>query len=186
MIRQPNFPPLDTPLLQRAISFAARAHHGQFRNDGRTPYVAHAFRVAATLEHHFGVRDESVLAAAVLHDVIEDTTTDYDELHEHFGPEVAGLVAHLSKDPRLPEPQREKLFAESLAKAPWQARLIKLADSYDNLLDSRSSQVATKALDKARRALALPGDHIPEIQKAKTSLVNLIEAQDRQLPARHP
>ncbi len=168
-----------TPVLQRAISFAARAHHGQFRKDGRTPYAAHPIRAAFTLQHLFGVRDESVLAAAVLHDTIEDTTTDYDELEREFGPQIAGLVACLTKDDRLPEDHREKLFDERLAAAPWQARLIKLADAYDNLLDSATSpRMASRALDRARRALALAGDHIPEIANAKTALVDLIEGQE--------
>src|SRR5437660_12911865 len=92
--------------LLRAVAFAARAHRGQLRKDGRTPYVSHVFRACLTTRHVFGVDDPAVLTAAVLHDAVEDTTTDFDDLAEEFGPEVAGWVALLSKDKRLPEPRR--------------------------------------------------------------------------------
>src|SRR5262245_42497729 len=76
------------PLLN-AVAFAARAHRPQLRKDGQTPYVSHVFRVCLVVWHVFGVDDPRVLTAAVLHDTIEDTTTDYDDLREQFGDDVA-------------------------------------------------------------------------------------------------
>ena len=70
-----------------AVAFAAWAHRHQVRKDNKTPYVSHVFRVCLTVRHVFGFDDPRMLAAAVLHDTIEDTTTDYDDLIEHFGPE---------------------------------------------------------------------------------------------------
>jgi guanosine-3',5'-bis(diphosphate) 3'-pyrophosphohydrolase len=122
--------------LLEAISFAARAHEGQLRKDGKTPYVSHVFRVCLILRHVFGLDDSEALTAAVLHDTIEDTKADFDDLAEKFGPEVAGWVATLSKDKRLPEPEREKAYVERLANASWQVKLCKLADILDNLIDS--------------------------------------------------
>src|SRR5437588_3817791 len=90
------------PLLE-AIAFAARAHRPQLRKDGQTPYVSHVFRVCLVARHLFGVEASEVLTAAVLHDTIEDTTTDRDDLAEQFGETVAGWVALLSKDKRLPD-----------------------------------------------------------------------------------
>src|SRR5205823_13691949 len=58
----------------------------------------------------FGIRDPKVLAAAVLHDTIEDTTTDYDDLAERFGKDVADWVASLTKDMRRPEDEREEEY----------------------------------------------------------------------------
>ncbi len=138
---------------QRAASFAARAHAGQVRKDGRTPYVAHPFRVAMILRDVFGCADEACLAAALLHDTIEDTGADYDDILEGFGAEVADLVAALTKDMRLREDVREPAYDEGLRRADWRARLIKLADQYDNLCDL--SGEASKAMEKCRRALAL-------------------------------
>src|SRR2546421_767853 len=129
---------------QRAVSFAARAHAGQMRKDGQTPYFAHPVRVALTVRHVFGQSDETALVSALLHDLIEDTTTDYDELLEEFGPDVADTVAALSKDARLPENQRARAYDHQLSAATWQARLVKLADVYDNFCDGRNDQERTK------------------------------------------
>jgi guanosine-3',5'-bis(diphosphate) 3'-pyrophosphohydrolase len=104
-------------LWQQAASFAARQHQGQLRKDGRTPYFAHPVRVALTVRHVFGVDDETALAAALLHDLIEDTTTDYDDLLEMFGKDVADTVAALTKDSRLPEEQREAAYDRQLSVA---------------------------------------------------------------------
>ncbi|MCA9299128.1 MAG: bifunctional (p)ppGpp synthetase/guanosine-3',5'-bis(diphosphate) 3'-pyrophosphohydrolase, partial [Phycisphaerales bacterium] len=85
-------------MFQRAASFAARRHRHQLRKDGHTPYVAHVYRVAMTVRHVFGCDDLATLAAAVLHDTIEDTDTDFDDIEEAFGTEVALLVAALTKN----------------------------------------------------------------------------------------
>jgi (p)ppGpp synthase/HD superfamily hydrolase len=131
---------MDTPtptfaLLQEAVAFAARVHHGQLRKDRQTPYASHPFRVCLVVRHVFGVEDLAVLTAAVLHDTIEDTTTDFDDLHERFGEQVAGWVAALSKDKRLQDGPREEAYRTTLSAAPWQVKVCKLADLYDNLTD---------------------------------------------------
>src|SRR5437667_9713105 len=93
-----------------AAAFAARAHHGQLRKDGETPYVSHVFRVCLILGNVFGMDDCQLLTTALLHDTVEDTTTDFDDLEDRFGREVAQWVAYLSKDKRLPERAREKTY----------------------------------------------------------------------------
>lgn len=122
-------------LLLEAISFASRAHRGQLRKDEQTPYVAHTFRVCMILRDLFGVSDHRILSAAVLHDTIEDTTTDFDDLEEKFDAEIAHWVALLSKDKRRPYEERETAYQEALEQAPWQVQVCKLADVVDNLLD---------------------------------------------------
>ncbi len=122
--------------LLKAASFTARAHRHQQRKDGETPYAAHPFRVCLIVRHVFGIDDPEVLAAALLHDTIEDTTTDRDDLIEHFGPRVADWVALLTKDKRLPDDERETAYMEGLANAPLPVKLCKLADIFDNLMDS--------------------------------------------------
>ena len=122
------------PLLE-AIAFAARAHRGQLRKDGQTPYVSHVFRVCFILRDVFGIDDPRALTAAVLHDTIEDTTTDFDDLGERFGEDVAGWVATLSKDKRRVWDEREAVYEKQLAQSPWQVQVCKLADVFDNLMD---------------------------------------------------
>ncbi len=122
--------------IHEAIAFALRKHAGQVRKDGKTPYAAHPLRIFATLALKLGVTDGKTLCTALLHDTIEDTSADYDEIAERFGDEVARMVAALTKDQRLPEAEREKRFKEQVAAAPFGARLAKLCDNYDNLGDS--------------------------------------------------
>src|SRR6185436_16064940 len=71
---------------QQAVAFAARQHRAQMRGDGRTPYLAHPVRVALTIAMLFKCDDPDVIAAALLHDVLEKTGATYDELAAQFGP----------------------------------------------------------------------------------------------------
>ncbi|TVQ32257.1 MAG: HD domain-containing protein [Phycisphaeraceae bacterium] len=171
-------------LWQRAASYAARAHAGHVRKDGVTPYVAHPFRVAMVVRDVFGCDDTTAIAAALLHDTIEDTGTDYDELAELFGAHVADCVAALSKDMRLPEPQREPAYDEGLRRADWRAKLIKLADVYDNLCDLSGD--SKKVLDKCRRAveIAKPAatEH-PAVAKGVDAVERLVAEKGE--PRRH-
>lgn len=166
------------PLWQRAASMAARFHAGQMRKDGKTPYVAHPFRVAMTVRDVFGVDDPVALAAALLHDAIEDTTADYDDIEKEMGKEVADVVAALTKDMRLPDAAREPAYDRQLAAAPWQARLIKLADVYDNTSDCLDDGMRRKAAGKARRAIALAGDD-PRLRAAVRAVQDLLAACER-------
>ena len=152
------------PVLLHAISFAARAHLGQMRNDNRTPYFAHTVRVTTLMAVEFGVKDSEVLAAAVLHDTIEDTPVNRDEIIEQFGERVAGYVASLTKDMRLPQDERDAAYLETLAKAPVEVKLCKLADTLDNLIDSEALSEAgrDKATAKARRLVEHLAPGIPD------------------------
>jgi (p)ppGpp synthase/HD superfamily hydrolase len=151
--------------LLQAIAFAARAHRHQLRKDKETPYVSHVVRVAFIVRHVFGIADERVLTAAVLHDTIEDTTTDYDDIEAQFGSEIASWVGLLSKDTRLPDPEREAAYQERLANAPWQVKICKLADIFDNLTDSThlSREQRVKAIERADFYLqSLAGVSLPD------------------------
>lgn len=149
-----------------AAAFAARAHQGHLRKDKETPYVSHVFRVCMIVRDLFGFDDPRMLCAALLHDTIEDTKTDFDDLAERFSPEVAEWVALLSKDKRLPEKEREAEYIRRLQEAPWQVKACKLADVYDNLSD----------LD------ALPADRRPHtLQRTKYYLDGLGEAPSPKL-----
>jgi len=84
-------------LIIRAADFAAREHREQRRKDAEaTPYINHPIRLAAILYEEGGVRDPTVLAAALLHDTMEDTGTTYDELRGEFGAAVADVVAEVT------------------------------------------------------------------------------------------
>lgn len=125
-------------IIFQAAAFAARAHRHQVRKDCETPYVSHVFRVCLVVRQVFGFDDPKMLAAALLHDTIEDTSTDCDDIIEQFGEDVAAWVAALTKDMRLPEDPREAEYTRTLAAAPWQVKACKLADIYDNLGDCQN------------------------------------------------
>jgi len=163
-----------------AAALASRVHENQYRKDGRTPYDAHPARVAMIISALFGFQDETILAAAYLHDVIEDSGTDYEDVLELCGKETADYVAAMTKDMRLPEERREVAYDEQLAAGPWPARLIKLADVYDNLSDAQTDWGRRKLIKKAERALNLAaGDE--QLAGACTKLRALVEAVEVEL-----
>ncbi len=96
----------DLPRTRAARTFADERHAGQQRAADGAPFILHPLEVA-TLLHEQGYPDY-VVAAGVLHDVIEDTDTDPAELELRFGPEVAALVTSLSDDPSIHDDARRK------------------------------------------------------------------------------
>lgn len=129
----------------RAVLFAAEAHRGATRDGSDDPYFIHPLRVAELLRHN-GAENYAVLITAVLHDVLEETTTKYDDIEKHFGPEVARWVALLSNDRRLPKAERKRDMISRLATAPDEVALVKLADRLDNLSEARKKFTSPAAL----------------------------------------
>lgn len=140
-------------LVLKAAAFSARKHRSQTRSDGITPYFSHVTRVVFILRDLYGVDDPQALAAAFLHDTLEDTVTDYDELEEAFGKLVADYVVALTKNPMLPKGQREEEYFARLEAAPEIVQIIKLADSYDNVTDRAGSQKMPKTVETAKTLL---------------------------------
>jgi (p)ppGpp synthase/HD superfamily hydrolase len=95
-----------SPLTRDALAFAARWHEGQTRGTDSIPFLTHPVEVGCLL-NEAGYSDE-VVAAGVLHDVLEDTEVERGELEERFGPEVARLVAAVSDDPAIEDPAERK------------------------------------------------------------------------------
>ena len=139
----------------KAASYAARKHSDQKRADGMTPYFAHVARVTLITRHLFNVTDYDVLTAALLHDVIEDTNTDHDEIAEIFGARVAKFVILLTKNKMLSKKAREKDYERRLRRAPEAIQIAKLADVFDNLSDRVGTTKLPKTLDTAKKWLAL-------------------------------
>lgn len=170
------------PLLS-AASFAARAHRHQLRKDRETPYAAHPFRVCLIARHIFGIDDPLVLATALLHDTIEDTTTDRDDLVEHFGSEIAASVAALSKDMRLPDAEREEKYKQTLRTSPAPVKICKLADIFDNLIDSLQLSRAQrqKTIERSQTYLAALENDIPDAVQPTLQIVKnlLLEVENQ-------
>jgi GTP pyrophosphokinase len=148
-------PEVDRDLLMRAFAFAERAHEGQQRRSGED-FIHHPFGVAKICAE---LRlDEQTIAAALLHDVVEDTPTDLDAVREEFGDEIAHLVDGVTKLTRIAFQSREHAEAENYRKMivamaqDVRVILVKLADRMHNLrtIEYLGKQ---KQLQKAREAL---------------------------------
>jgi len=127
---------MDLALLLKALSFAAHKHRDQRRKDAEaSPYINHPIALAEVLAGEGDVTDLEVLAAALLHDTIEDTATTLEELQQHFGARIAGMVAEVTDDKDLPKADRKRLQIEHAAGISPGAKLVKLADKICNLRD---------------------------------------------------
>ncbi|MBN8901419.1 MAG: hypothetical protein BGO51_10435 [Rhodospirillales bacterium 69-11] len=120
-------------MIDRALAFATRAHAGQIRRYTGEPYVAHCISVAEIVRSV--PHTPEMIAAALLHDTVEDTPVTLDEIAREFGPIVAALVYELT-DVSKPEDgnraARKAIDREHTAKASPDAKTIKLADLIDN------------------------------------------------------
>ena len=123
-----------TSAVLAAACFAARKHAGQFRK-GRTrePYINHPLEVAELVAGQAEDGDDSVVVAALLHDVIEDAGVTREELAARFGEDVAGLVVELTDDGSLPKQVRKELQVRHAAGKSPRAQLISLADKISNV-----------------------------------------------------
>jgi len=143
-------PERDLALLLRALAFAAHKHRDQRRKDAEaSPYINHPIALAEVLAIEGGVSDVEVLAAALLHDTIEDTATTDGELREHFGERIAEIVAEVTDDKSLPKAERKRAQIEHAARLSAGAKLVKLADKICNLRDV--AQRPPSGWDLARR-----------------------------------
>jgi guanosine-3',5'-bis(diphosphate) 3'-pyrophosphohydrolase len=133
MKRQPE---KELALLFRALAFAAHKHRDQRRKDAEaSPYINHPIALAEVLAGEGGVADAAVLAAALLHDTIEDTATTAAELRAEFGERIAAMVEEVTDDQNLPKAERKRLQIVHAAGLSPGARLVKLADKICNLRD---------------------------------------------------
>lgn len=138
-----------TGILLSAIQFAATKHRDQRRKDvPQSPYINHPVQVANLLWDVGGVRDESTLVAAILHDTIEDTATSPEEIRACFGEQVLTLVLEVTDDRTLPSVERKRLQIEHAPHLSTGAKLIKLGDKLANLTDILHSPPTNWTLER--------------------------------------
>lgn len=155
-------------LILRARDFAAFAHWGHARDGSNAPYVTHPANVATTVLEHWPEAPPEVIAAAWLHDTVEDTWVTLEDIHHLFGPAVASIVAALTK-PGLHvgnRATRTAMFAAAIALAGPTVATIKLADRLDNLSDDWSThppKFVRRYLRETAEALSAYGHHHPAL-----------------------
>jgi (p)ppGpp synthase/HD superfamily hydrolase len=125
-----------SPLTRDALAFADDHHAGQTRDIDAIPFVTHPVEVACLL-HEAGYPDE-VVAAGVLHDVLEDTDAERLELEERFGDHVAGLVAVVSEDASIEDDtERKAALRRQVAAADEDALAVFAADKVSKARELR-------------------------------------------------
>ncbi|MCG9895498.1 MAG: HD domain-containing protein [Fimbriimonadaceae bacterium] len=157
-------------LLHRATLFAAEAHPGQDRDgEAALPYLHHPLEVARNLRWVAGVTDPEMLAAALLHDVVEETGRTLEELEDRFGTRVAGLVRELTRtEPSAEQTEglsrdevrelRSRMLLEEIARMSPEAQIIKLCDRLSNLEEAgwtRSEKRYRRYVKQSRRFLEI-------------------------------
>ena len=129
--------PINTELLDRAIVFAVRAHAGTERRGKGFPYIVHpmeAVEIVATMTN-----DPELLAAAVLHDTVEDTDVTIEQIAAEFGERVASLVASESDEPHEKGDSldnwraRKQAAIDRIAAASHDAKIVALGDKLSNM-----------------------------------------------------
>ena len=139
----------DVVLLARAYAFAA-ARHGGHRRKGlaQEPYVNHLVEVAELVAEATAGADAALVAAAVLHDVVEDTRTTAEEVRDGFGEDVMALVLEVTDDKTLPKAERKRRQVVDGPHKSARAKVIKLADKISNvsaLLGEPAGRLAGRA-----------------------------------------
>ena len=165
----PQPEPQDT-LVLRAYAFAEAAHRGQRRKDDRA-FIAHPVRVARLLAARG--YDEEVVAAALLHDVVEDTPVTLDDVREHFGARVAELVGCVNENPDLPLTERKRADREGVRRSPDGARAICAADKVCNVSDLHEA-----ASDSAEQILARFAGGLDAQVKRFSAELSMLEETD--------
>ena len=123
-------------IVEKAREFATQAHEGQVRKYTGMPYIVHPIEVmeiVCTVEH-----DDAMLAAALLHDVVEDTDHTIDDIRAGFGDDIAALVSDLTDVSKLEDGNRRVRKAKDRAHsgaASGRAQTVKLADLISNSMD---------------------------------------------------
>lgn len=126
---------MDAKKILKAVKFAGEKHAFQRRKSHGAPtYLNHLFEVADFLIEVGGVEEEDWVIAALLHDTLEDTQTEPEEIEKLFGKEVLSLVQELTDDKNLPKEERKRLQVVHAPHKSKGAKQIKISDKISNVL----------------------------------------------------
>lgn len=151
-------------MFTKALTFILDKHKDQQRKVTHLPYIVHCCSVASLLRQH-GMQNEDILAAALLHDTLEDTKTTPEELEETFNQQISLLVKELTNDQskinQLNKIEYMKIKLESLSVYGF---MIKVADFLDNFLDAKYTSYKLEQFEQRRKdilAFAEKKNHPP-------------------------
>jgi (p)ppGpp synthase/HD superfamily hydrolase len=164
---------MNETLILKAAHFAAMKHRDQRRKDhASSPYINHPIAVALILAETGNVEDPEVIAAALLHDTIEDTDTSPAELEAAFGPRVRKLVEEVTDDTSLQRVERKRRQIEHASELSFGAALVKLGDKISNVTDITNAPPAGWDLNRRREYLDWAEAVISKCPKVNQDLEN--------------
>lgn len=161
--------------VERALQVSKERHEGQTRLGG-SPYIIHPLRIANILMGEWNVTDPSVVGAALLHDVVEDTQTTIKEVKDLFGDQIGKLVDGMTM---WKGSETYEIYCRRVSRGPETLRLIKCADALDNLRSWHETDASPEGLTLWWRQV---NDHVLPIAdntfpQAATTIRSLL--QDR-------
>ena len=147
---------MTTMMLVAKAYRCAAVWHAQQRRKGEAaePYINHLAEVAELVSEATGGSDFNLIAAAVLHDAVEDAGITHEQIAEEFNPDVAGLVGEVTDDKSLPKDERKRLQVEHAPHKSPRAKILKIADKTSNLRGILNSPPADWSIDRKREYLA--------------------------------
>jgi len=178
---------MSNQLILKAAHFAAKKHRDQRRKDEDvSPYINHPIYVAKIISEIGNVEDPEVLAAALLHDTLEDTKTTPEELIDNFGERVCNLVQEVTDDKTLPKLERKQRQIDHAKEISEGAALIKLGDKISNVTDITNTpptdwdsnrrleyfEWAEKVINNCPRVNESLENHFAEVVRKGKKLIN--------------
>ena len=158
-------------IVLKAAWFASDKHRNQRRKDVEaSPYINHPLALAHVLATEGGISDPVVIAAALLHDTVEDTETTPEELVREFGTAIASIVAEVTDDKTLEKAERKRLQVIKSPTKSHSAKLVKLADKINNLRDIAASPPADWNSDRRRQYFNWAADVVEGIRGTNEGL----------------
>ena len=168
----------DLVLILEAAAFAADKHRRQRRKDAEaSPYINHPLALADILAREGSISDARVIAAALLHDTVEDTETSIAELESRFGEDVAAIVAEVTDDKSLPKDERKRLQVVKARSKSREAKLVKLADKIANLRDLHSAPPAAWSEERREDYFFWAKDVVAGLRGASPELEALFDQE---------
>jgi guanosine-3',5'-bis(diphosphate) 3'-pyrophosphohydrolase len=170
-------------LVITAASFAAWKHRDQRRKDAdASPYINHPIGLAEILWTEGGIADPTVIAAALLHDTIEDTETTSEELRGQFGDTVAAIVEEVTDVKWLRKRSRKKIQVARAARSSKGAKLVKLADKISNVRDILADPPAGWTLERRREYFDWAKSVVDQVRGANAKLERRFDQLYKQRP----
>ena len=170
----------DIALVLRAAEYAAHKHRRQRRKGStKRPYIGHCIEVARLIAQVAKVNDGNILAAAILHDTVEDTRTTPEDIRNEFGRPVEDLVREVTDNKMLDRKERKEMQVQKAPTLSPGAKLIKLADKISNVREIGSDppekwddERRHEYFEWAKRVVAAMGEVNPELEAHFASVVD--------------